>query len=311
VLLTVFIVVVVVLVILVGVEVYLRAVIGMGDPPLWMDDADIEYRAQPLRSYRRYGNRISYNAYSMRNPDVSPAKTDPREIRVMVLGDSIVDGGATIDQESLATFLLEQRLGAALDRPVFVGNIAARGWSPCHYHAYVKKFGLFDADVVMIITNSGDYDRVPSFRRKRARRRPLLALEDMRREWVRKYQIARDARRYRPDAATRAKNIEICMEALREVIGMARSAGAEVLMAQYLWRSEIEGRPGEGHDGILQVARELGIEPLQLADAFARALRQGDRPFLGDARHPNALGQRIIAEVLFEPIRRAVMSRAE
>ena len=56
---------------------------------------------------------------------------------------------------------------------------------------------------------------------------------------------------------------------------------------------------------IAQVAEEAGIEPIQLGPGFAKALRDGPDPYLADI-HPNEHGQRIIAEVLFDPIREAV-----
>ncbi|MCZ6851077.1 MAG: hypothetical protein O7F17_05495, partial [Planctomycetota bacterium] len=76
------------------VEFFARVVIGLGDPPLWIEDREIEYLPQPSKSYRRFGNRISYNAYSMRSRDFPPSKSDPAEVRVLVVGDSIVHGGS-------------------------------------------------------------------------------------------------------------------------------------------------------------------------------------------------------------------------
>lgn len=99
------------------------------------------------------------------------------------------------------------------------------------------------------------------------------------------------------------------MSALRQVIEAARSIGATVLMAQYNWRSELEGEREEGYHEIGRMAREMGIEPLQIGDAFAAAMREGRMPFLRDARHPNELGQRIMADVLDEPLRKAILAR--
>ncbi len=305
---TVLIVIIGILAALLLAEVVARAVFGMGDPPLWMDDPETEYRAHPSKSYRRYGNRISYNSCSMRNPDFPHRKSDPNEVRIMVVGDSIVDGGATLDQDALATSLLEKRLAQSLQRPVIVGNIASRGWAPPHYCAYVRKFGLFDADLVVILINSGDYDQVPAFRRRRAKRKPLFALQDLWREGVRKYHIASDNRRFKPDEATHKKNIEICLEALMEVIEIARAKGADVLMAQHLWRSEVTGEREIGHHEILRVAREMGIEPVQLGDGFAQTISEGSELYLKDGRHPNELGHERIADILYDPIHEAITS---
>jgi hypothetical protein len=56
-------------------------------------DPQIEYLPKPSMHYRRFGNRISYNAYSIRSGPVTLHKTDPAELRVLVIGDSVVNGG--------------------------------------------------------------------------------------------------------------------------------------------------------------------------------------------------------------------------
>ena len=132
-------------------EAYARVVLGLGDPPLWMADPEIEYLPQPAKSYLRFGKRISYNAYSMRSRDFPRTKVNPDELRVLVVGDSVINGGAQTDQQALATTLLENKLAESLDRPVLVANIAAGSWGPPNILAYLRRFGLFDADVVVIV----------------------------------------------------------------------------------------------------------------------------------------------------------------
>ena len=288
-------------------EVYARVVLGLGNPPLWMADPEIEYLPQPAKSYLRFGNRISYNAYSMRSRDFPRNKVDPTELRVLVVGDSIVNGGAHTDQQALATTLLEQKLAESLDRPVVVANIATGSWGPPNVLAYLRRFGLFDADVVVIVLNSADYADAPTFDplgRRRPRRKPVLAIQELRDKYLPRYfekylGPRREEQRPTPEA------IDACLSALRELIRMSRQAGASVLLAQHLNRSELATEPEIGHIRIADVAQEAGVEPIQLGPAFSKALRDGPDPYQGDS-HPNEHGQRIIAEVLFDPIREAV-----
>ena len=119
-------------------EVYARVVLGLGDPPLWRADPEIEYLPVPSRSYRRFGNRVSYNAWSMRSGDFPREKASPDEVRVLVLGDSLVNGGVHVDQDALATSLLEQWLRGGLGRSVVVGNVSAGSWGPPNYLAYIS-----------------------------------------------------------------------------------------------------------------------------------------------------------------------------
>lgn len=287
-------------------EVYARVVLGLGNPPLWMADPEIEYLPQPAKSYLRFGNRISYNAYSMRSRDFPRNKVNPAELRVLVVGDSIINGGAHTDQQALATTLLEHKLAESLDRPVMVANIAAGSWGPPNILAYLRRFGLFDADVVVIVLNSPDYADAPTFQPlgpRRPQRKPVLALQELHGKYVPRYfKKNRGLRRKRQPPTPEA--IDTCLSALRELIRMTRQAGASVLLAQYLKRSEVATMPEIGHRKIAQVAQEAGIEPIQLGPEFSKALRDGPDPYLADI-HPNEHGQRIIAEVLFDPIREA------
>lgn len=285
------------------VELYARVVIGLGDPPLWIEDREIEYLPQPSKRYRRFGNRISYNAYSMRSRDFPPSKSDPAEVRVLVVGDSIVHGGSNTDQDALATTLLEKRLTEALGRPVVVGNISAGSWGPPNFLAYLKRFGLLEADVVAIVVNSRDYADTPTFEPLDARRpqhKPRLALQDLYERYIAK----RIVRSLQASRVISPLDVKECLDALREVIRMARASGASVVLAQYLKRSELESEPEIGYHEIARVTKELGIEPVQLGEAFARELEAGSDPYR-DGNHPNERGQQIIAEWLFDPIRKA------
>lgn len=288
-------------------EVYARVVLGLGNPPLWMADPEIEYLPKPAKSYLRFGNRISYNAYSMRSRDFPRNKVDPTELRVLVVGDSIVNGGAYTDQQALATTLLEHKLAESLDRPVVVANIAAGSWGPPNVLAYLRRFGLFDADVVVIVLNSADYADVPTFGPLgpgRPQRKPVLAIQELYTKYVpRFFRLKLGLRKQKQPPTSEA--IKACMSALRELIRMSRQAGASVLLAQHLKRSELATKPEIGHGEIARVARDEGVEPIQLGPGFSEALREGPNPYQGDI-HPNAHGQHIIAEVMFDPIRQVV-----
>ncbi|PQV64995.1 hypothetical protein B1R32_1021 [Abditibacterium utsteinense] len=131
-------------------EVVARTKLGLGDPPIYVADPQIEYMIKP-GVYHRFGNLVSFNRYSMRADEFPQHKVDKRELRVMVIGDSIVYGGAQLDQSQIAVSLLEKDLTAKLHRPVTVGNISAGSWGPPNQLAYVKRFGLFDADAVVIV----------------------------------------------------------------------------------------------------------------------------------------------------------------
>src|SRR5438105_9169328 len=71
----------IILLILLGIgEMVSRFVLGLGDPPLYVADNEIQYYNLPARTYHRFGNTIAINAFSMRSPDFPAHKNDPREL---------------------------------------------------------------------------------------------------------------------------------------------------------------------------------------------------------------------------------------
>lgn len=310
--------IIVLLVLLVFAEVVSRF-LGLGNPPLYVADNEIEYMPKPSSEYRRFGRRIAYNAYSMRSDELAPTKEDPGELRVMVLGDSVINGGAIIDQGDVATELLRKRLSVALQTDVYVGNVSCGSWGPGNLLAYVKRFGLFDADVVVIELNGPDYADVPTFAPIVGTpvfpdKRPVFGLTEL----VAKYgpRYLRLWTRGSKAPGTRAEGaaaevIEQSLESVRELLGMAVDSGAIVFVAQYLMRSEAQLRkPHKGHAAFAEVAQQMGVTTIQLGPAFSDALEAGRVPYIGPI-HPDAEGQKLIADVLFEPVRHALETRRQ
>jgi hypothetical protein len=297
-----------------GGELFARYYLGLGDPPLMMADPQIEYLAKPDQDCRRFGNHVRYNHYSMRSDDFPAHKADPRELRVLVIGDSVVNGGVLSDQSKIATSVLQRKLRNELNRPVVVANISAGSWGPPNELAYLKRFGLFDADVMVIVLSSHDYADVPTFAPtvgvdpSSPDHRPVLALW----EGFTRYLLPRLGYRkasnegYTPATAP-AKSADVAwsMAALREMIDMGRRAGLRVILAQHLERAESLASPLPGHGVIADEARRDGLAPIELGAAFDAARRRGQQPYRDDI-HPNDLGQAVIAEALLPAIERAV-----
>ena len=284
-------------------EIIARFGLGLGSPPLWQEDSEIEYLAQPSKSYLRFGKRISYNSYSMRSDEFPVAKPDPNELRVLVIGDSIVNGGANVDQDALATSILLRKLHEVLNRPVVVGNISAASWGPPNYLAYIKRYGTFQADVAVIVVNSEDYADAPTFEpltRRRPQRKPVLALQELFDKYLPRY-VLKKIRSTGPKPSPTADQIQMCLDALKEIVGLLRKDGVHVLIAQHLNKCELAGEPEIGHGELGRTIRELDIEPIQLGSFFAKAIEDGINPY-HDQIHPSDIGQKIISEVLLESI---------
>ncbi|MBE9009110.1 SGNH/GDSL hydrolase family protein [Pseudanabaenaceae cyanobacterium LEGE 13415] len=129
-------------------ELILRFRFGFGDPLLYIGDPEIGYLLAPNQSIKRFGNRIEINEYSMRSPNFTP-KPEIGTQRILMIGDSIINGGWWTDQKDTVSAMLSS------DR-LEVLNASANSWSPRNELAYLKRFGTFHADVIVLVINTDD-----------------------------------------------------------------------------------------------------------------------------------------------------------
>lgn len=135
-----------------AIEVVLRTKYGFCSAPLYVADQDYEYIFAPNQNLTRFGNKIRTNHFSMRSKEVE--STDSTVI--LLIGDSVINGGNLTDQDSLATTKLEERLSREMQQKVRVLNIAAGSWGPDNMAAYLRKYGTFNAKLICLVTSSHD-----------------------------------------------------------------------------------------------------------------------------------------------------------
>lgn len=115
-----------------------------------------EYIEQPNQKRFRFRNHIYYNLFSMRSPEV-----DTGAYIILGFGDSIVNGGVMVDQDSLATTLLSEELTRDFNKKTQVLNIGAGSWGPDNGFAYLQEEGNFNAKVIFLMVSSHDaYDNM-------------------------------------------------------------------------------------------------------------------------------------------------------
>jgi hypothetical protein len=277
-----------------------------------MADPKIEYLYKPNGTYERFGNTIHFNQWSMRSDDFPKNKSDPKELRVLVVGDSVINGGAQTDQHELATAILQERLSQKLGRKVIVGNISAGSWGPPNQLAYLEKFGWFDADVVVFVWSSHDLEDAPTYQTLVGvspdfpDRAPACALQDAIQRYLPRYvpSLAKDPSPAKP--MTPAERRQVCEPAIRALVSGARDNRAAVIVA--LVRERLEGPDSNKMVDLRALLSSLRVDPIELGDAFRRSMDQGVEPYR-DNLHPNEVGQQIIADVLTEPLATQLKSR--
>jgi hypothetical protein len=132
-------------------EIFLRLALGLGSMILFREDSTIEYIPVPNQHSVRFGNKIAYNEYAMRSLPIDT--TDG--CNVLGFGDSVLNGGTLMDQDSIATTIVEKQLRRTNGNIRFL-NISAGSWGPDNCAAYLKKFGSFDAKMIVLFVSSHD-----------------------------------------------------------------------------------------------------------------------------------------------------------
>jgi lysophospholipase L1-like esterase len=125
---------------------------GLHDYPVYVASDEFEYVYAPNQNRKIYRNRLITNQYGMRSKPLSEKDTST----ILLIGDSVVNGGNLTDHDSLGTSLLENLLTGHFNRSIRVLNISAGSWGPDNGMAYVKEYGLFDADAIVLVVSSHD-----------------------------------------------------------------------------------------------------------------------------------------------------------
>lgn len=126
-------------------ELLLRFCFGFCDAVLYQPSQAYEYIAQPNQHRYRFFSHIDYNSYSQRSEEPDSTKTI-----ILGLGDSVIFGGTTIDQDSIATTLFSKETGMQML------NISSGSWGPDNCAAYLNAKGTFGAKAMVLVCSSHD-----------------------------------------------------------------------------------------------------------------------------------------------------------
>ncbi len=135
-------------------EILLRLSLGLGAPLLSVADSETGYRFQPNQQTRRFGKLVIYNQYSQRS-DPIPSEKSPEILRILMTGDSVLNGGSLSDQSQTITELFESKLKQD-NHPSEVLNASAGSWGIGNQLGYLQKFGLFESDLVILQIGTHD-----------------------------------------------------------------------------------------------------------------------------------------------------------
>jgi lysophospholipase L1-like esterase len=165
-----------------AIELALR-LLGFGNPALLQTDANAGYIFAPNQVVYRFGNRLEYNQFSQRSEQIDSAKPEGT-LRILMIGDSVLNGQNITDQEETIPELFEARL-LGIKKQVEVLNASAGSWGIGNQLGYIRKLGTFESDAVILQIGTHDLLQLPSSIQGvgnhplMPNRKPLLAIQEV------------------------------------------------------------------------------------------------------------------------------------
>jgi GDSL-like Lipase/Acylhydrolase family len=230
------------------IEVGLRSLFGFGNPLIYVGDDKIGYLLAPNQRTRRFGNRIEINQYSMRSAPIEKTAS-PSTLRVLLLGDSIANGGWWTDQDNTISSLMMRSLNAVNTdkyQEIEVLNASANSWGPRNELAYLQRFGTFNAEAIVLLINTDDLfattpTSLPVGRdRNYPDSKPALALVEVFERYVTKQKLIPELKAVQDEKGDR---IGINLEAISKIQALTRENNCQFLLVMTPLLREI-GKPG-------------------------------------------------------------------
>lgn len=292
--------------IIVLLELSLRLIFGFGNPPLYIADKEIGYLLAPNQKVRRFGNCIEIDRHSMRSESFSEKRSDGT-LRVFLLGDSIINGAWWTDQAKTISALVEKQLQIDLDRSferIEVLNASANSWGPRNQLAYLKRFGVFEAQILVLVMNTDDLfataptSLVVGRDRSYPDRKPRSALFELF-----NYFFSRSKPIPGMDGVNTEKGdrVGINLEAVREMKSIATQAKAEFMLAITPLKREIAESSQRDYERKARerLARFTQSEQIPYID-FLPLFRASQQPenLYRDHIHLSPEGDRLVSDTI-------------
>ncbi|MBD2605423.1 SGNH/GDSL hydrolase family protein [Scytonema hofmannii FACHB-248] len=230
------------------IEVGLRSLFGFGNPLIYIGDDKIGYLLAPNQRTRRFGNRIEINQYSMRSAPIEKTAS-PSTLRVLLLGDSIANGGWWTDQDNTISSLMMRSWNAVNTskyQKVEVLNASANSWGPRNELAYLQRFGTFNAEAIVLLINTDDLfattpTSLPVGRdRNYPDSKPALALVEVFQRYLTKQKLIPELKAVQDEKGDR---VGINLEAISKIQALTRENNCQFLLVMTPLLREI-GKPG-------------------------------------------------------------------
>ena len=297
------------IVLLLILEVVLRYRYGLGDPLLYGADEKIGYLIAPNQNVVRNGNTIRINRYSMRSDEITDRKI-PGERRFFFIGDSVTNGGWWNSQESIISEQFKQHLRESQSdiATITVLNASANSWSPRNELEYLRQFGLFDADILILIINTDDlFGTAPNSlvvgrEKNYLDRKPVGAIGEL----IERYRLSRlpplqELQRIHNEEGDRVGKI---LEAIQAIHKLSLSNNVQFLMIMTPLLREVEGKSRDyemvARDRLYEFTKKEGINYIDLLESFKVSGKA--KQLYHDNIHLNGAGNEEVSQIILKAL---------
>ncbi len=298
-------------------EIGLRVFFGFGDPLLYVADQQMGYRLAPNQRVRRFGSRIQINAYSMRSGPIKVERPE-QTLRLLLLGDSIANGGWWTDQSDILSELMARKLTDHLPndyQQVEFLNASANSWGPRNELGYLLRYGDFDAQIVVLLINTDDlFSTAPTSLqvgrdRNYPSRKPMLAISEVVNRYITKSKPIPGLETVKNESGDR---VGANLEAIRQIQNNLQINKANLLVAMTPLLREVQIPGPRDYE---QVARRRLTEFTQMAHIayidFLPLFKRFDHPedLYRDHIHLSPKGNQFVSDFISVRISQMLVSR--
>ncbi len=290
-------------------ELALRYFFGFGRPLIYQGDPEIGYLLAPNQSTRRFGNRIAINQYSMRS-DAIALPRPAASLRILIIGDSVANGGWWTDQANTISAVLQTKLTDAAPQ-VEVLNASANSWGPRNELAYLTRFGLFESQYLVLIINTDDlFSTTPtSLVVGRDRNYPDRAPANAIAEVVQRYALPAP----KPDPQLQVvqseggDRVEKNLQAIQQIQALTQKSGTKFLLVMTPLLREVAA-PGPkdyelvARSRLQQFTQERQIDYIDCLSFFPTA--NTSQSLYHDHIHLNAMGNQQVSDRIEQWVRK-------
>jgi hypothetical protein len=291
----------------IALEVLLRLGWGLGKRPLYIADREIGYLLAPNQRLRRFGNRFVINQYSQRSEPIEPERP-PTTRRILLLGDSIANGAWWTDQQQTISALMAAQLATPGFSQVQVLNASANSWGPRNQLAYLKHYGTFQSQAIVLLLNTDDLFATAATSLPVGRdsnypeRQPAFALAEL---FARAFYRLQPIPEMAAVLAESGDRVGLNLQAISQMRQIVRQGKTQFLLAITPLRRQVDGTPPREYEvkaraRLQDFAASEGIVYLDFLPIFQQW--EPAESLYRDHIHLSPEGNRLVSEKLSESL---------